>query len=87
MKCAAPQYIDFVMSHTQKTICDESVFPTKYGMYINSSPPNMVRMEGAIWGEFGEVCDQLGVNAIYCVKFYKLTRSVVIEKSICTVSY
>lgn len=30
-KVAAPQYIDYVMTFTQKTISDESIFPTKYG--------------------------------------------------------
>ena len=30
-KVPASQYIDYVMSYTQKTICDETVFPTKYG--------------------------------------------------------
>lgn len=32
-RVAAPQYIDYVMTFTQKTITDESVFPTKYGKY------------------------------------------------------
>ena len=30
-KCAAPQYVEYVMTFTQKTIHDETVFPTKYG--------------------------------------------------------
>jgi len=30
-KVAAPQYIDYVMTFTQKTLSDESIFPTKYG--------------------------------------------------------
>lgn len=30
-RVAAPQYIDYVMTFTQKTISDESIFPTKYG--------------------------------------------------------
>ncbi|XP_075213326.1 MOB kinase activator 2 isoform X2 [Lycorma delicatula] len=34
-KVAAPQYIDYVMTFTQKTISDESVFPTKYEAKIN----------------------------------------------------
>ncbi|KAF6200069.1 hypothetical protein GE061_006369 [Apolygus lucorum] len=29
-KVAAPQYIDYVMTFTQKTITDEAIFPTKY---------------------------------------------------------
>lgn len=32
-KCAAPQYVDYVMSFIQKTINEESTFPTKYGEY------------------------------------------------------
>ena len=31
VKVSATQYIEYVMTFTQKTICDESVFPTKYG--------------------------------------------------------
>lgn len=30
-KIAAPQYIDYVMTYTQKTVNDESIFPTKFG--------------------------------------------------------
>lgn len=30
-RVAAPQYVDYVMTYTQKTVNDESVFPTKYG--------------------------------------------------------
>ena len=30
-RVAAPQYIDYVMTFTQKTINDESIFPTKFG--------------------------------------------------------
>lgn len=33
-KHTAPQYIDYVMTHIQKVINDESVFPTKFGMYV-----------------------------------------------------
>lgn len=29
-RCPAPQYIDYVMTYTQRTIGDESYFPTKY---------------------------------------------------------
>lgn len=32
-RVAAPQYIDYVMTFTQKTISDENIFPTKYGKY------------------------------------------------------
>lgn len=30
-RVAAPQYIDYVMTFIQKTISDETIFPTKYG--------------------------------------------------------
>lgn len=30
-RVAAPQYIDYVMTFTQKTVSDENIFPTKYG--------------------------------------------------------
>ncbi|KAI0225418.1 MOB kinase activator-like 2 [Lamellibrachia satsuma] len=36
-KCAAPQYVDYVMTFTQNTIHDENVFPTKYGNDFPSS--------------------------------------------------
>ncbi|XP_032511656.2 MOB kinase activator-like 2 isoform X2 [Danaus plexippus] len=29
-RVAAPQYVDYVMTYTQKTVNDETVFPTKY---------------------------------------------------------
>lgn len=32
-KVAAPQYIDYVMIYTQKTVNDESIFPTKFGTH------------------------------------------------------
>lgn len=31
-RVAAPLYIDYVMTYVQKTINDETIFPTKYGM-------------------------------------------------------
>lgn len=34
-RVAAPQYIDYVMTFTQKTISDESIFPTKYGKLLS----------------------------------------------------
>ncbi|CAG5133764.1 unnamed protein product [Candidula unifasciata] len=37
-KQTAPQYIDYVMTHIQKVINDESIFPTKYG---NPFPPDL----------------------------------------------
>jgi len=30
-RLSAPQYIDYVMTYVQKTINDETVFPTKHG--------------------------------------------------------
>lgn len=33
-RVAAPLYIDYVMTYVQKTINDEAIFPTKYGMYV-----------------------------------------------------
>jgi len=35
-KCTAPQYVDYVMSYSQKCISDESIFPTKYGEFLHS---------------------------------------------------
>ena len=32
-KCPAPDYVNLVMSDCQKSIKDESVFPTKYGKW------------------------------------------------------
>ncbi|KAI1285583.1 MOB kinase activator-like 2 [Halotydeus destructor] len=36
-KLSAPQYIDYVMTYTQKTVNDESVFPTKFDRDFPSS--------------------------------------------------
>ncbi|XP_014679455.1 PREDICTED: MOB kinase activator 2-like, partial [Priapulus caudatus] len=36
-KCAAPQYVDYVTTFIQKTINDDSVFPTKYGNQFPTS--------------------------------------------------
>ena len=33
-KCTAQQYVDYVMSYSQKCISDESIFPTKYGEFF-----------------------------------------------------
>ncbi|GBO29585.1 MOB kinase activator-like 2, partial [Araneus ventricosus] len=33
-KVAAPQYIDCVMTFTQRTLYDESIFPTKFGKHF-----------------------------------------------------
>ena len=30
-RLSAPQYVDFVMTYCQKTINDETIFPTKHG--------------------------------------------------------
>nr|CAD7403726.1 unnamed protein product [Timema poppensis] len=42
-RVAAPQYIDYVMTFTQKTISDESIFPTKYANEFPSSFESIVR--------------------------------------------
>ncbi|XP_064634455.1 MOB kinase activator 2-like isoform X2 [Lineus longissimus] len=42
-KCAAPQYVDYVMTYIQKTIADESIFPTKYGQVFPSDFEAMVK--------------------------------------------
>lgn len=34
LKLPAPQYIDYALTHTQKTVNDESIFPTKFGEYL-----------------------------------------------------
>ncbi|XP_065159536.1 MOB kinase activator-like 2 isoform X2 [Atheta coriaria] len=42
-RVAAPQYIDYVMTFTQKTISDENIFPTKYAKEFPSSFESIVR--------------------------------------------
>ncbi|KAL1506266.1 hypothetical protein ABEB36_005660 [Hypothenemus hampei] len=42
-KVAAPQYIDYVMTFIQKTISDESIFPTKYANEFPGSFESIVR--------------------------------------------
>lgn len=42
-RVAAPQYIDYVMTFTQKTITDETIFPTKYANEFPSSFESIVR--------------------------------------------
>ncbi|KAG5676957.1 hypothetical protein PVAND_006750 [Polypedilum vanderplanki] len=42
-RCPAPQYIDYVMTYTQRTISDESYFPTKYAMEFPSGFESHVR--------------------------------------------
>ncbi|KAJ6628662.1 MOB kinase activator-like 2 [Pseudolycoriella hygida] len=42
-KVAAPQYIDYVMTFTQKTVSDESIFPTKYANEFPSSFESIAR--------------------------------------------
>ena len=39
-KFPAPQYIDYALTFTQKTVNDESIFPTKFGKYTNISFPS-----------------------------------------------
>ncbi|KAL7294775.1 hypothetical protein TKK_0011710 [Trichogramma kaykai] len=42
-KVAAPQYIDYVMTFTQRTVSDEAQFPTKYANEFPSSFESIVR--------------------------------------------
>lgn len=42
-RVAAPQYIDYVMTFTQKTVSDENIFPTKYANEFPSSFESIVR--------------------------------------------
>ncbi|VEN63366.1 unnamed protein product [Callosobruchus maculatus] len=42
-KVAAPQYIDYVMTFIQKTISDETIFPTKYANEFPLSFESIVR--------------------------------------------
>ncbi|XP_026747500.1 MOB kinase activator-like 2, partial [Trichoplusia ni] len=42
-RVAAPQYVDYVMTFTQKTVNDETVFPTKYANEFPASFEGVVR--------------------------------------------
>ncbi|XP_077289372.1 MOB kinase activator 2 isoform X3 [Arctopsyche grandis] len=42
-RVAAPQYIDYVMTFTQKTVSDENIFPTKYANEFPTSFESIVR--------------------------------------------
>ncbi|GBP07477.1 MOB kinase activator-like 2 [Eumeta japonica] len=42
-RVAAPQYVDYVMTYTQKMINDESVFPTKYANEFPTTFESVVR--------------------------------------------
>ncbi|CAH0628544.1 unnamed protein product [Chrysodeixis includens] len=42
-RVAAPQYVDYVMTFTQKTVNDETVFPTKYANEFPASFESVVR--------------------------------------------
>ncbi|XP_074661044.1 MOB kinase activator 2-like isoform X2 [Tubulanus polymorphus] len=42
-RCAAPQYIDYVMTYIQTLIADESVFPTKFGNEFPSTLEAVVK--------------------------------------------
>ncbi|XP_011297083.1 MOB kinase activator-like 2 isoform X3 [Fopius arisanus] len=42
-RVAAPQYIDYVMTFTQRTVSDETIFPTKYANEFPSSFESIVR--------------------------------------------
>ena len=40
VKLPAKQYIDSALSNIQKQLCEEAIFPTKFGMWINCSVYN-----------------------------------------------
>ncbi|XP_028041888.1 MOB kinase activator-like 2 isoform X3 [Bombyx mandarina] len=42
-RVAAPQYVDYVMTYTQKTVNDETVFPTKYANEFPAQFEGVVR--------------------------------------------
>ncbi|RWS01933.1 MOB1-like protein, partial [Dinothrombium tinctorium] len=42
-KLSSPQYIDYVMTYTQKTVNDESIFPTKFDKEFPSSFESVVK--------------------------------------------
>ncbi|XP_058804490.1 MOB kinase activator-like 2 isoform X2 [Phymastichus coffea] len=42
-RVAAPQYVDYVMTFTQRTVSDETIFPTKYANEFPSSFESLVR--------------------------------------------
>ncbi|XP_053599886.1 MOB kinase activator-like 2 isoform X3 [Plodia interpunctella] len=42
-RVAAPQYVDYVMTYTQKTVNDETIFPTKYANEFPSAFESVVR--------------------------------------------
>ncbi|XP_028157483.1 MOB kinase activator-like 2 isoform X2 [Ostrinia nubilalis] len=42
-RVAAPQYVDYVMTYTQKTVNDETVFPTKYANEFPGAFEGVVR--------------------------------------------
>ncbi|XP_078286714.1 MOB kinase activator 2-like isoform X1 [Rhinoraja longicauda] len=61
IKCTAPQYIDLVMTHIQKLLTDEEIFPTKYGKEFPSTFESLVQ----------RICRYLFhvVAHIYCAHF------------------
>lgn len=42
-KCSAPQYVEYVMTSIQRTITDETLFPTKYGQPFPQTFDNIIR--------------------------------------------
>ncbi|XP_013186798.1 MOB kinase activator-like 2 isoform X2 [Amyelois transitella] len=42
-RVAAPQYVDYVMTYTQKTVNDETIFPTKYANEFPAGFESVVR--------------------------------------------
>ena len=65
-KCPAPDYVNLVMSDCQKSIKDESVFPTKYGKLqfcvSDSSRKFKTMAKGkwtAAWTQCADKCKQI----------------------------
>ncbi|KAI5632950.1 mob1/phocein family domain-containing protein [Phthorimaea operculella] len=54
-KCrlSAPQYVDYVMTYTQKTVNDETIFPTKYGESVSLC---FISRHDAWYDERGKKC-------------------------------
>ena len=42
-KLSAPQYVDYVMTYVQKTVNDETLFPTKHGHEFPSNFDQILR--------------------------------------------
>ena len=53
-RLSAPQYVDFVMTYCQKTINDETVFPTKHGMSFHLTN-RIAQLKGCSKFEWGNL--------------------------------